>query len=193
MAVFELELNPIRRARVWLDELPPNALLVPNRELTPTSFAGAAIRVDTLEACGVEILYPSPPMWHYGLIGGSFVADKAETFRSVVPIADPTASELSWSLAAADPSGPLVGLPDWVAEPLARALELRDPSLEVPPPSGELSITHALMTPTGASPAMFRVLAYSLLGILSELPSQLDEARLLSIIRAGIVSGFGGS
>jgi hypothetical protein len=193
MAVFELELNPIRRARVWLDELPENAyLLASNGGPLRSSSPGAAIGVDTLNAGAVEILYPTP-RWHYGLLGGSFTADNTGTFRSVVPIADPTARELSWSLAAADPSGPLVGLPDWVAEPLARALELRDPSLEVPPPSGELSITHALMTPTGASPAMFRVLAYSLLGILSELPSQLDEARLLSIIRAGIVSGFGGS
>jgi hypothetical protein len=192
MAVFEIELNPIRRARVWLDELPPDASLVTDRSPLRGSSPGAAIGVDNLSASAVEILFPTPPRSHYGLLGGSFTADDTGTFRSVVPIAEPKAKELTWSLAAGDPSGPLVGLPDWVAEPLAHALELRDPSLDVPRPSGELSITHALMTPAGASPVMFRALAYSLLGILSESPSELDEARLLSIIRAGIVSGFGG-
>ncbi len=72
------------RIRLWLDELPSDAFVSSETDPAIHSFAAAAAAARPCAA--IELLRPAGPVFHYGLLGGSFRRSENNELEIRVPL-----------------------------------------------------------------------------------------------------------
>jgi hypothetical protein len=188
--MIDLDLGSQRRARVWLSELPADALVDSVETIASDPITERPLRTNLITGCAVEILHPSSPRWHYGLLGATFVPDGSTVFHGVVPMQTPRREDLPWTLAASVGDQLAVGLSRREAQAVASVFGFPGSEIVELLPSGTLRVSHAVMAMAGSSPAMFQSLAHCLVGMISEEAQALTDARLVEILRSGLRYAF---
>jgi hypothetical protein len=173
-----------------LGELPADAQFDTEEALTSHPIAGRPFRRDLVGRLAVEVLLPTGPMWHYGLLGGTFDADDTSWFRGSVGYRSVDfTNDLPWSLSPARTDRLAVGLPLWAAQAVVGFLANGGRDLERLP-SGLLSITHAVIGEAGSSTAILQAITLCLTAIVSEAPGLLTGDRLAELVSQCLQQGF---
>jgi hypothetical protein len=189
VAVVALDLGGSRRARVWLQELPDASFDVTGY-LKSEPIAAEPPGTGDVSSCAVEVLLPSSPRSHYALLGATFDRNESGLFGATISYGNPEERDLPWSLAAKLGDQLAAGMPIREAKAVTDLLSLSDIGSGQSPPSGQLTVTHAVMAKAGSSPIVFQAVAQCLLSLLSEEANGMAEDKLIRLIRQGLQQGF---
>ncbi|WP_144034316.1 hypothetical protein [Sphingomonas sp. IBVSS2] len=177
MPRLEFSNNLGRRARVWLDDLPGDALLSNEAMREAHVFEGGPA-IARRRRVAIEVFRPFGPSFHYGLLGGEYQATDGHELEVVVPIDTPFAERLYGdALAGSLDVVTIGGLPEYTGAICAGVEQVNIGAR----PSGVLNITCMAHGEIGSAPIMFSSLARALIVALcrSDQPSSLDEAMAL--------------
>jgi hypothetical protein len=133
----EAELSRLRRARLWIDEV-------------PHGFGGSGIAA--FPSLCIEVIVPKGPMMMYGLLGGSW--DVASSSASVVPASIGAPVDEAFAAISATVRDVQVGAPDILM--VAASAGASEQVLSAG--RGELKLLWAAHSPTWSSQAIFRSL-----------------------------------
>jgi hypothetical protein len=172
---FENQLG--RRARVWLDDLPGDALL-PNETIRENHVFESGAATALWKSVAIEIFQPFGASFHYGLLGGEYQLTDTSGLEIIVPVDTPFPERhyigaLSRSLDIVS----VGGLPEY-ASAICTGIEQVNVGVR---PCGILNLTCMAHGKIGSAPSVFTSLARALIHALcrTDRPSSLEEAMAL--------------
>lgn len=166
-----------RKARVWLDELPGDALISNETAREAHVFEGGAA-IAQWRRVAIEVFQPFGASFHYGLLGGEYQSTERGELEVIAPIDTPFSERLFGNaLASSLDMVTIGGLPEYAGAIWSGVEQVNIGAR----PCGVLNITCMAHGEIGSAPIMFGSLARALIITLcrSDQPSSLDEAMAL--------------
>ena len=114
---FSLHFGELRRANVWLDDLP--AAGFESTERTQISLQ-AATRLDEQRRAAIELYVPVGPMIIYGLLGGILTPEGPDTLKIEIHTSEDRTKRFEEAMIHSE--GAFVGLPREYVPGIQRAL-----------------------------------------------------------------------
>jgi hypothetical protein len=177
--VKNLALGPLKKATVWINEL-PDCLTIPSETLI-SSIEPAQNQTSNSVCLGVELYVPVGPFVRYGMLGVEFISDPNKQ-NLVIEVLKQTASEfkkLNWTLVRSVDEV-FAGLPSEYADGVLKAaVECKATSSLGP---GILKFGWAAHGKIGSSTDFFERITCAIIELLKSNVSSLSDDKLAEIL-----------
>jgi hypothetical protein len=158
----EVDLGKSRKARVWLDSLPPIGCVGETREIMVLPAAGKS---NLRRLAAVEVYVPLGGRFQYGLVGCQVVPSQAGQLRVVIAVDESSSKVFDTSLLSSSLDVSYVGLPKEYIPALKEGFRLAEEQLGGTG-AGDLVITQSVYSNIGSSPNTFKILAIVLMHLI---------------------------
>lgn len=166
-----------RKARIWLDDLPGDALLSSETAHETHIFEGG-FAIAQWRRVAIEVFQPFGASFHYGLLGGEYQSTDRRELEVIIPVDTPFSERLYGdALAGSLDLITIGGLPEYAVAICSGVEQINIDAR----PRGVLNITCMAHGEIGSAPTIFGSLARALIISLcrSDQPSSLEEAMAL--------------
>lgn len=178
-----------RKARIWLDDLPGDALLS-NETARETHIFEGGSAIAQWRRVAIEVFQPFGASFHYGLLGGEYQSTERDELEVIVPVNTPVSKRIYGdALASSLDLITIGGLPEYAGAIFSGVEQVNIDAR----PCGVLNITCMVHGEIGSAPIIFGSLARAVIITLcrSDPPSSLEEATALLTYAFGEGRGRG--